>query len=217
MIFYFNHFSLIIFYHSVWSGFELFGFRVQVHCRWYSFTLEHKGYDNHHCHNKTPDRKWGWSVDDVILGKDGPENLGILKKSQLRGWIWAVEDVVGIFGSLSIEILNITRCAARWVGVSIVRIVSFSSSRRTEVRINKPFVPEQQSRLYLYCVFAFVNMFVSQFGFFVYGISTFVLQFITVLININMYGYTTILSNTYTCEWLFLFCLVSLFNAYQPL
>ena len=27
----FNHFSLIIFYHSVWLGFELFGLRVQVH------------------------------------------------------------------------------------------------------------------------------------------------------------------------------------------
>ena len=25
MIFYINHFSLIIFYHSVWLGFELFG------------------------------------------------------------------------------------------------------------------------------------------------------------------------------------------------
>ena len=29
--FYINHFSLIIFYHSVWLVFELFGLRVQVH------------------------------------------------------------------------------------------------------------------------------------------------------------------------------------------
>ncbi len=35
------------------------------------------------CHNKPPDRKWGWNV-DVVPGRDGPENLRILKKSQLR-------------------------------------------------------------------------------------------------------------------------------------
>ena len=34
--FYFNHFSLIIFYHLVWLGFELFGLRVQVHSIWYT-------------------------------------------------------------------------------------------------------------------------------------------------------------------------------------
>ena len=37
MIFYINHFSLIIFYHSVWLGFELFGLRVQVHSHWVQF------------------------------------------------------------------------------------------------------------------------------------------------------------------------------------
>ena len=35
--FYINHFSLIIFYHSVWLGFELFGLRVQVHNHWVQF------------------------------------------------------------------------------------------------------------------------------------------------------------------------------------
>ena len=44
--------------------------------------LARKGYDNHHCHNKPPDRKWGLSMDDVMPGRDGPENLRILKKSQ---------------------------------------------------------------------------------------------------------------------------------------
>ena len=48
------------------------------------FTLVRKGYDNHHCHNKTPDRKWGWSVDDVMPRRDDPENLWILKKSHLK-------------------------------------------------------------------------------------------------------------------------------------
>ena len=36
IFFYFNHFSLIIFHHSVWLGFELFGLRVQVHSIGYS-------------------------------------------------------------------------------------------------------------------------------------------------------------------------------------
>ena len=82
-------FSLIIFYHSVWLGFEIFGLRVQVYSQLVQFTVVRKGYDNHHCHNKPPDRKWGWSVDDVIPGKDGPEKLRILKKSQLRldNWV----------------------------------------------------------------------------------------------------------------------------------
>ena len=52
MIFYFNHFSLIIFYHSVWLGFELFGLRVQVCSQLVQFALVRKGYDNHHCNNK---------------------------------------------------------------------------------------------------------------------------------------------------------------------
>ena len=48
------------------------------------FTLVHKGYNKNHCHNKPPDRKWRSSVDAVMPGRDGPENLRILKKSQLR-------------------------------------------------------------------------------------------------------------------------------------
>ena len=50
--FYIIHFSLIIFYHSVWLGFELFGLRVQACSQLVQFTLVRKGYDNHHCHNK---------------------------------------------------------------------------------------------------------------------------------------------------------------------
>ena len=52
MNFYFNHFSLIIFYHSVWLGFELFGLRVQVCSPLVQFTLARKAYDNSHGHNK---------------------------------------------------------------------------------------------------------------------------------------------------------------------
>ena len=35
------------------------------------------------CHNKPPDRKWGWSVDDVMPRCDGPENFRILKREEL--------------------------------------------------------------------------------------------------------------------------------------
>ena len=56
-MFYINHFSLIIVYHSVWLGFELFGLRAQVYPQLEQFTLVRKGYDNHHFHNKPPDGK----------------------------------------------------------------------------------------------------------------------------------------------------------------
>ncbi len=35
------------------------------------------------CHNKPPDRKWDWNVDDIMPRRDGPENLRILKRRQL--------------------------------------------------------------------------------------------------------------------------------------
>ena len=48
-----------------------------------SITLSRKGYNNHHCHNKPPDRKWGWSVDDIMPRRDGLRIWKILKKIQL--------------------------------------------------------------------------------------------------------------------------------------
>ena len=50
--FYINYFSLIISYHSLWLGFELFGLRVQAYSQLVQFTLVRKEYDNHHCDNK---------------------------------------------------------------------------------------------------------------------------------------------------------------------
>ena len=52
MFFYFNHFSLIVFYRSVWLGFELFELRVPVCSQLVQFMFARKEYDNHHCHNK---------------------------------------------------------------------------------------------------------------------------------------------------------------------
>ena len=70
---------------------------------------------------------------------DGPENLRISKKESVEIGPWrqrveflplrhrvefsTVEHVVGFFGSLPTEIINITRCAARQhSGVIIVRL-----------------------------------------------------------------------------------------------
>ena len=138
MIFYINNFSLIMFYHSVWLGFELFLLRIQAFRQLVQFTLVRKIYDNHHCHNNPPDRKWVWSLYDVMPGRDGPENSRILKKSQLKvdigprrqiveflllGYrveIWGfghwVEELSfsDFYRQRWIEILNTTRCAERW-------------------------------------------------------------------------------------------------------
>ena len=122
--------------------------------------LTRKGYDNHHCHNKPPDRKWDWNADDVMPRRDGPENLRIVKKSQLkvdngpcrqiieflplghRVQFSIVAAAVKIFGSLPTEILNTTRCAMRWDGVSIVSLLVLKN--RNQKLINA-FIPEQQS------------------------------------------------------------------------
>ena len=84
MIFYINHFSLIIFYHSVWLGFKLFGLRVQAYRQLVQFTLVCKGYNDHHCHNKphTGNRAG-------VLMTSCPEEmvqriLRILKNSELK-------------------------------------------------------------------------------------------------------------------------------------
>ena len=99
-------------------------------------------------------------MDDVTPGRDGPENLRILKKSELKVGIGpcrqtteflplghtvefsTVAAAVKIFGSLLTEILNITKCAVRWDDVSIVRIVSLPVSKNRSQKLIKPFVPE---------------------------------------------------------------------------
>ena len=62
----------------------------------------------------------------------------------LRDGILPLKDVVRIFGRPPTEILNITRYAASWVGVSLVRIEGLSSCRHEPKgqKYYKPFVPE---------------------------------------------------------------------------
>ena len=77
------------------------------------------------------------------------------EKESVDSWHWVesriltIEDVVGFFGSLLTEILNIAKCAARWVGsdcvVSIVRIMSLLVSKNWSQKLINAFVSEQQS------------------------------------------------------------------------
>ena len=90
--FYFNHFSFIIFYHSVRLGFEQFRLRLMVHSIGYSLRSRTKDMTITIV-IKTPDRKWGWSFDDVMPRRDWLRIWNILKKIQLRS------DSVEKFGS----------------------------------------------------------------------------------------------------------------------
>ena len=103
--FYINLFSLIIFYHSVWLGFELFGI-VQVQVQ----VLAHIEYSSRSRAEdmtitnviiKTPDRKWNWVVNDVMPRSDGLRiwwfqkrvswDLTLGQAVQLGGgWLWAM-------------------------------------------------------------------------------------------------------------------------------
>ena len=77
----------------------------------------------------------------------------------LRVRFGPLKDVVGFFGSLPTENLDITRCAARWDGVSIVRIVSLSSChhepRRQEIKNNRVRLC---LHMYLYCITVVVDI-----------------------------------------------------------
>ena len=115
------------------------------------------------CHNKPPDRKWGWCVDDTMLGRDGPENLRILKKSQLRVEIGPWRRELGIRPlSRRVEFLGSLPAEMNWdlkhhkmgrtlgVGVSIVWLrktfkncVSLLVSKNRSQKLINAFVPEQ--------------------------------------------------------------------------
>ena len=136
--FYINHFSLIIFYHSVWLGFELFGIEFRCSVIGHSFTLVRKGYDNHRCHNKLPDRKWAevcltscteemvlriwrfWKRVSWRLTLDhGVEKLSFCHWGSELSFLLLRRrlSLSGLDLRRWIDILNITICAERWNGV----------------------------------------------------------------------------------------------------
>ena len=134
MIFCINHFSLIIFYLSVWLGFKLFeSLKFRCIIIWYTYARTQRIWQSPLViinPPKPPNRKWEWSMNYVMLGGDGPEKLRILKRGS---WDWTIEvrvgysaggvgfwplkDVVGFFGSLPTDILNTTCYTARLGGV----------------------------------------------------------------------------------------------------
>ena len=153
IFFYINHFSLIIFYHSVWLGFELLSHLVQVHSLRCSFTFARKGYDNRHCQNKaqTGNEAGAWMTscpEEMVLRIQLKVDIGpwrkIVESSAIGGRELNFQPLrrrlsfPDIYRQKWMEILNITRCAERWGWgqhsmISIVRIVSLSSCRRTDV------------------------------------------------------------------------------------
>ena len=102
-------------------------------------------------------KRWSWEFEDFekTSVKIGPLRRELRIRPRRVGF-WPLKVVVGFFGSLPTEILNITRCAARWGGVSIVRIVFLSSChRRPNSEINKP-VRTWNDRVRLCFVFVYV-------------------------------------------------------------
>ena len=91
-IFFYYHFSLVISYHSVWLGLELFGLvHVQVHTlsavharAWTYMTITNVII-------KAPVRKWDRGVNDVLPGSDGLRILVIFfwKKQWVEICLWA--------------------------------------------------------------------------------------------------------------------------------
>ena len=123
IFFYFNHFSLIIFYHSVWLAFELFGLWVQVCSQLVHFKLAHKGYDNHHCHNKPPDWKWAGSWMTSCPEEMGWEFERFGKRFSwgptmvLRNWDWTMQadncaSTIGAENGVHCHRIELSRVAA---------------------------------------------------------------------------------------------------------
>ena len=103
-------------------------------------------------------KRWSWEFEDFekMRVEIGPlrRELGI---RPLRVEFWPLKGVVGIFGSLPTENLNTTRCAARWDGISAVRILSLSSRRHgPKPEVNKPIVFETTESAYVLCLYTYL-------------------------------------------------------------
>ena len=90
-------------------------------------------------------KRWSWEFENF---EKSSVVIGLLRgELWVRPWrvgFWLLKDVVGFFGSLSTEILNITRCAARWGGVS-KNCVSLLVSPWTEVKKYTNFLVNKSS------------------------------------------------------------------------
>ena len=147
--FYINHFSLIIFYHSVLVG--LWTIRLSAgagaHIE-YSSCSHAEDMTITNVIIKTPDRKWNWGVNDIMPGSDGLRIWVFWKSSWLR-----FESGPG---------QSTWRVDCGWYRNSqhSKDYVSLSSCRKTKSQeVNKRFVPEQRELsvfrefpcIWLYC------------------------------------------------------------------
>ena len=122
-----------------------------------------KGYDNHHFHNKHPDRKWDWMtscLEEMVLRiwrfwKRVSWELRLDHRGRELSFLplWWRLSFSGPDRRRWTEILNITRCAMNRVESDrMVSIVSncvslFVPKNRSQKLINS-FVPEQRVRLF---------------------------------------------------------------------
>ena len=103
-----------------------------MHSQLVQFMLVRKGYNNHHYHKKSPDREWGWSVDEVMPRREGSENLRILKKRHRVDFLplrhkaesSAVEACGQVLQISTDKDLKTSQDALRVGGVSIVSLSS---------------------------------------------------------------------------------------------
>ena len=88
--FYINHFSLIMFYHSVWLGFELFGSECRcTHIEYSSRSHAEDMTTTNVIIKKKPERKWYWEFEWRHTWKRWAENLVILKNKLVEILLWA--------------------------------------------------------------------------------------------------------------------------------
>ena len=126
--FYINHFSLIIFYHSVWSGFELFGLTVQVYSQLVQFYARAQRIWQSPLSQWTPRQEIGLECGWRHAGKRWSWEFEDFEKESVEGWHWTIQADSWVLchwvRELSFlplrqrlrffEILNTTRCAGRW-------------------------------------------------------------------------------------------------------
>ena len=90
---------------------------------WVQFTLVRRGYDNHKCHNKKPDRKWDWGSEWRHARKRWAGNFGDFWKKAVRfdsEWgqsSWGLRDAQRVYWGQLVEILTLGRAVQKWVEI----------------------------------------------------------------------------------------------------
>ena len=166
------------------------------------FTLARGGCNNHRCHNKTPDGKWDWGVNNVMPGSDGLGFLVILKKKAVS-WDSTLGEVswdsdlgeaspVVVYGMCRVIVgsvswaLNLGKASsARGLTEERCRnsqhnknCVSLSSCRKTKSKnkVDKRFAPElpRVVRISMHMNILCISILVAMLQLCVYGVCAYV-------------------------------------------